>query len=351
MFAVDVFKYPAKLLASFYSFTNDYAISLALIGVVVILILTPLTLKSTKGMLEMQMLQPEMKRLQAEHRGDRQKLNEEMMKLYQERKVNPLASCLPLVAQMPIFYVMFKLISGLTHTEKGETVFSPKHLNTGSEVYQSLDGKDKMVSFGLDLAKTPAEALGDDLFKGLAYAALIVLLGVLYYLQQRLVANRSVSPTMNATQAKVMQYLPVAFAVFQIFLPTGLVIYYVAQTILRIVQQQYITQRFYKGEHSLGSRAADASAQARDLAGKDKPTDSLFRRPKADDSGAGAKRVDGRPVNPGRPGSVAKRPQPGAGKQDPGKKDSGQRSTHTTGSRPGSSRHPKPNNPNKPNQK
>ena len=61
----------------------------------------PLVLKSTKGMLEMQRLQPEMRKLQQQHRGDRQKLNEEMMKLYQEHKVNPLASCLPLVLQMP----------------------------------------------------------------------------------------------------------------------------------------------------------------------------------------------------------------------------------------------------------
>ena len=80
-----------------------------MIAVVVMAILTPLTLKSTKGMLEMQRLQPEMRRLQQQHRGDRQKLNEEMMKLYQEHKVNPLASCLPLLAQMPVFFIMFRV--------------------------------------------------------------------------------------------------------------------------------------------------------------------------------------------------------------------------------------------------
>ena len=76
-------------------------------SVVVMAITTPLTLKSTKGMLEMQKVAPEMRKLQNEYRNDRQKLNEEMMKLYQEHKVNPMASCLPLVAQMPVFIIMF----------------------------------------------------------------------------------------------------------------------------------------------------------------------------------------------------------------------------------------------------
>ncbi|MEZ7975623.1 MAG: YidC/Oxa1 family membrane protein insertase, partial [Pontimonas sp.] len=84
-----MFEIPAGLLAWFYSLTNDYIISIALIAAVVMAITTPLTLKSTKGMLEMQRLAPEMRKLQNEHRNDRQKLNEEMMKLYQEHKVNP----------------------------------------------------------------------------------------------------------------------------------------------------------------------------------------------------------------------------------------------------------------------
>ena len=91
----------AWLIDTFYSWTHNYALSLGLVALAVMLLITPLTLKSTKGMLEMQRLQPEMKKLQNQYRGDRQKLNEEMMKLYQEHKVNPLASCLPLLAQMP----------------------------------------------------------------------------------------------------------------------------------------------------------------------------------------------------------------------------------------------------------
>ena len=93
----------------------------------------------------------------------------------------------------------------------------------------------------------------------------MIALGVLYFVQQRMVAARaSVSPTMSATQQKIMQYLPVVFAVFLVFYLTGLVIYYMAQAIFRIGLQYYITKRFYKGEHSLGQQArAPASVPVR----------------------------------------------------------------------------------------
>ena len=81
-----MFEIPAALLSWFYGITNGYTTAIALMAVVVMGITTPLTLKSTKGMLEMQRLSPEMRKLQNEYRNDRTKLNEEMMKLYQEHK-------------------------------------------------------------------------------------------------------------------------------------------------------------------------------------------------------------------------------------------------------------------------
>src|ERR1044072_8654673 len=115
-----MFELPARLVSWFYGVTHNYAISIALIAVVVMSIIPPLTLKSTKGMLEMQRLSPEMRKLQQQYRNDRTKLNEEMMKLYQEHKVNPLASCLPLLAQMPVFIIMFRVLHGLTYKPIGE---------------------------------------------------------------------------------------------------------------------------------------------------------------------------------------------------------------------------------------
>lgn len=288
MFA-GLFEVPGSLLAWLYSLTNSYAIAIAMIAVLVMLLVTPLILKSTKGMLEMQRLGPEMKRLQNEYRSDRQQLNQEMMKLYQEHKVNPMASCLPMVAQMPVFFIMFRILTGMTYRPvagdavvarsvlrasgvdaTGDLGFLPRYLSHSSDLYQSLVGKHEMSSFGLDLSLSPSEMLGQDFKQGLIYAALVVFLGGLYFLQQRMVAARAaVSPTMSAGQQKLMQYLPVVFAIFQIFFLLALVVYYIVQSALRILQQFYITRRFYAGDESLGRQAQAASERARELAKKD----------------------------------------------------------------------------------
>lgn len=266
MIALDLFKYPAALLAWFYSFTHNYIIAISLIALVVMLITAPLVLKSTKGMLEMQKLQPEMKKLQNEYRNDRQKLNEEMMKLYQQHKVNPLASCLPLLLQMPVFIIMFRVLHGIAD-KTADGTFDPKYVSKSSELYLSLVGKKEMLSLGLDLAERPYHVIADSFGKGIVYALLVVALGALYYLQQRMVASRAaVSPSVSPAQQKLMQYLPVVFAVFLVFYLTALVIYYMAQAVFRIGLNYYITHRFYKHEDSLGRQAQRAGEHAREIA-------------------------------------------------------------------------------------
>ncbi len=315
MIAAGVFDAPAWLLAKFYEFTGDFGAAIALIAVVVMLLITPLTLKSTKGMLEMQRLAPEMRKLQNQYRNDRTKLNEEMMKLYQEHKVNPMSSCLPLLAQMPVFIIMFRVLHGLTFKPSGKSAalahgfyaalgqpqreigFLPRYISQGSEMYHDLVGRQEMRSLGLDLAKSPAAALGDNFATGLIYAALVVALGVLYFFQQRMVAARAAaSPTMSPAQAKLMQYLPVAFAVFQVFFLLGLVIYYMAQAILRILQQAYITRAFYGHDESLGRQAQRAGEQARELAKEDGGGGGLFGQARRDLALAKADRGATKPV-------------------------------------------------------
>ena len=218
-----MFEGPAWLVSQYYSLTHNYALAIGLVALTVMVLVTPLTLKSTKGMLEMQLLQPEMKRLQAQYRGDRQKLNEEMMKLYQEHKVNPLASCLPLLLQMPVFFIMYRVLHGLTKMNAEGTGFDPAYISHDSELYKSLVGQTKMMAFGLDLSKSPAHFIQESFATGFVYALLVVVLGLLYFVQQRMVASRAaVNPSMSATQAKLMQYLPVVFAVFQRSILSGL---------------------------------------------------------------------------------------------------------------------------------
>jgi len=268
-----LFEPPAALLAWFYSLVPNYIVAIAMIAMVVMIITAPLVLKSTKGMLEMQKLQPEMRKLQQEHRGDRQKLNEEMMKLYQQHKVNPMASCFPLLLQMPVFIIMYRVLHGLTAHKvgaEGYPGFTPQYVSKATELYQSLVGKHEMMAWGLDLSKRPSQMIAESFVTGLPYALLVVTLGVLYFVQQKMVAARAqVAPNMSETQAKMMQYLPVVFAFFLVFYLTGLVIYYMAQAIFRIGLQYYITHRFYKGEHSLGRQAQAAGERAREIAKKD----------------------------------------------------------------------------------
>ena len=334
-----MFELAARLIAAFYAWTHSYSVAIGLVAVVVMLIITPLTLKSTKGMLEMQKLQPEMKRLQNQYRGDRQKLNEEMMKLYQEHKVNPMASCFPLLLQMPVFFIMFRVLHGLTTLGPDGKTFDPQYVSKSSELYKSLHGKSEMLAFGLDLAKRPYSVVSESFSKGLLYVGLVVLLGVLYFVQQRMVASRAaVSPTISPAQQKLMQYLPVLFAVFMGLYLTGLVVYYTAQAIIRIGLNSYITHRFYKGEHSLGRQAQAASERARELHKKEGGGGGLFAQAKRDltaakeapkpSTPASSKRVTppkNKPTgqaarNAARPPSTGKAGRPGGTGRPPKKK-------------------------------
>jgi YidC/Oxa1 family membrane protein insertase len=274
-----MFELAARLIAAFYAWTHSYSVAIGLVAIVVMLIITPLTLKSTKGMLEMQRLQPEMRRLQTQFKGDR---------------------------QMPVFIIMFQALSGLGNRVEG--LLAPKYLNETSELFISLNGKAEMRSFGLDLSITPQAAVQDSFGKGLIYVVLVAALAALYFVQQRMVASRTVSPTMSATQAKIMQYLPVVFAVFQLFLPTSLVVYYIVQAIVRIVQQYYITKRFYGNDDSLGRQAQAASAKARDIAENDKqskkdtpPSNEPFQSKRVTPrKGSESSQVSRRPQAPGK---------------------------------------------------
>ena len=320
-----MFEIPASLLSWFYGLTNSYTVAIAVIAAVVMAITTPLTLKSTKGMLEMQKLAPEMRKLQNEHRNDRTKLNEEMMKLYQDHKVNPMASCLPLLAQAPVFYIMFRVLRGMAYTPKGaaepvaaavwgafnrpdeilDPGFIPRYLAIDSALYRSLFGEQSIMSFGLDLSKSAAEAVAEGFGTGIWYVLLVVLLAALYFVQQRMVAARaSISPTMSVNQQKLMQYLPVFFAIFQIFFLAALVVYYLFQTVFRIVQQAYITRAFYGHDESLGRQAQRAGEAAREEA-KNNP----------DGGGGGffaqAKRDLGGPTPNGKGAAAAKKPPTG----------------------------------------
>ena len=143
-----------SVLAAFYAVIPSFAFAIAMLTITVRVILIPLTVKQIKSQQAMQRIQPEMKRLQAKHKGDRQKLNEEMMKLYKEHQVNPLSGCLPILLQMPLFIVLYRLILDLSKVP-------PRHLPTDSNLHAALaESGGRMVSFGMDLAEKASGVQG-----------------------------------------------------------------------------------------------------------------------------------------------------------------------------------------------
>lgn len=135
------------VMALLYAAIPSYGIAIILLTVAVRLVLYPLTVKQTKSMQAMQRLQPEIKRLQAKYKNDRQKLNEEMMAFYKENKVNPLSGCLPLILQLPLFIVLYRLIHDLTATViTGAVVIGS--ITTGGSVPPSVTFQNVKISGG-----------------------------------------------------------------------------------------------------------------------------------------------------------------------------------------------------------
>ena len=93
---------------------GSYGIAIMLLTLTVMILLMPLTLRATRSTIKMQHMQPELKRLQKEYKDDREKMNAELMKLYQENGINPVGGCLPMLAQLPVFLVLFRVLQGLT---------------------------------------------------------------------------------------------------------------------------------------------------------------------------------------------------------------------------------------------
>ncbi len=210
--------------------------------------------------------------------------------------------------------------------EAADPGFIPRFLAIDSSLYKSLFGEHTMMSFGLDLSKSAIDAIGESFGTAIPYVLLVVLLGGLYFVQQRMVAARAaISPTMSQAQQKLMQYLPVSFAVFQVFFLAALVVYYLFQTVLRIAQQVYITKAFYGHDESLGRQAQRAGAAAREEAAKSGESTGMFSQAKrelgaskGDKTGKPSSRQPGRqegatpsqPTEPAKPPVVSKRVTP-----------------------------------------
>jgi YidC/Oxa1 family membrane protein insertase len=177
-------------------------------------ILIPLTYRQLKGMRALQALQPQIKEIQAKYKNDKQRMQQEMMRFYQENKVNPFASCIPLLAQLPVFFTLFSV---LRHDLPADIGCTAGHC--GSE-----------ASF-LFINDLTAKATGAELI------ALLVL-----YIGTQLVSGLVMSVTADKSQRTMMMLLPFIFVPFVLSFPAGLILYWIT-TNFWTMGQQYTIQK------------------------------------------------------------------------------------------------------------
>jgi YidC/Oxa1 family membrane protein insertase len=183
-------------------------------------ILIPLTYKQLKGMRALQALQPQIKEIQAKYKNDRQRMQQEMMRFYQENKVNPFASCIPLLAQLPVFFTLFSVLRNELPADIGCQAG-----HCGSE-----------ASF-LFINDLTAKATGTEL---------IVLL--VLYVGTQLISGMVMSLSADKSQRMMMFVLPLVFIPFVINFPAGLVLYWIT-TNTWTIGQQYVIQRIVPPPH------------------------------------------------------------------------------------------------------
>ena len=269
------------ILAFLYSVIPNYGVAIIGLTVLVRLLLFPLTAKQARSMQKMQVIQPELKRLQAQYKNDRQKLNEEIMKFYKENQVNPMAGCLPLVLQMPIFFALYQVL-----------ISPQKRLPTDSKLYQAFCGnlpvnqcKDpEGLSFlGMDLGEAAAKVSGG-FVDALPYFLLIALVVVTGYLQFKQTQSRQTAQA-NPQMAMMGKIFPVMFAFISYSLPSGVVLYFLVSNAWQIGQQALIF-RTMPGPPATGSGGTvAATGSAPRPTGKPDPGKSKTEAPEPPQEG------------------------------------------------------------------
>jgi YidC/Oxa1 family membrane protein insertase len=224
--------------------SQSYWFSIVLLTISVRILLIPLTVKQVRSTRVMSELAPEIKKLQAKYKNDRQKLNEEMMALYKERGFNPMAGCWPLLAQMPFFFALYQVIrapriAGETNILLGQTFFGVPL----EQHWAALQGWDKVFSAA-----------------GLTILLLTVTMSLTTYISQRQLMSRQAAQV-NPQQQMLMRIMPLMFFVFAINVPLALIIYWVT-TNFWSVGQQYMLLRTAPPPAGAAAGAPGAAAPA-----------------------------------------------------------------------------------------
>jgi YidC/Oxa1 family membrane protein insertase len=202
-----------------YRFVGNYGVTILIFTVIVKLVFFPLANTSYRAMSKMKKLQPEMERLRERHKDDKTKMQQELMTLYQKEKVNPLAGCMPMLIQIPVFFSLYKVLLVTIDMRHAPFFGWIRDLSAAEPI--SL-----FNLFGL-LPFTPPAFLMIGVFS--------ILMGFTMWLQTNLNP-----PPADPVQAKMFSYMPILFVFMLANFPAGLVIYWTWNNVLSLAQQIYI---------------------------------------------------------------------------------------------------------------
>ena len=237
------FAYPlANLLLLLYTFLGHSTVAaIAVLTLLINLIVLPLTLKQQKSARKMQEFQPELEKMKKKYANDKERLAQEQMKLYQKAGINPMGGCLPLLIQMPIW---FGLIGAIRYCIPSTPL---NLLQFSQHIYKWLPGVVGIVPLqstflGMDLGQPPSPA------QWWSYA-LPIMVFITYWLQQKLMATPTATGSNDddsqesamAQQMQMMQtMMPLMMMMFTLNYPTGLSIYFIISSLIRVIQYYFI---------------------------------------------------------------------------------------------------------------
>jgi YidC/Oxa1 family membrane protein insertase len=216
-------------------------LSIAMLTIVVRTLLFPLTVKQVRSMRAMQDLRPEMERIRSQYKDNRQRQQEEMMKLYQERNVNPLGGCLPILVQMPIFIGIFYLIREFGGYRLGDKVVPPRYESFhegGILWFQNLSNPDPLYLLPVISALT------------------------------MLAATEITAKNIDPQQRWLMRLLPIGITVFLFNFPAGLFVYWITSNLVTLVQN-YLIYHHGPGRKSSQDRAPASTIRSTGASARD----------------------------------------------------------------------------------
>jgi YidC/Oxa1 family membrane protein insertase len=265
----------------FYQIIPNLGIAIILLTLAISLVLFPLTLKQTRSMKAMQEIQPEVKRLQKELKGDKEELNKQLMELYQERGVNPAAGCLPLIVQMPIWFGLFSVLRSIKVVDGGTEAFS-EYIGGGTEPINTM-------FLGMDLTLSPSSVVpeairGGDILTALPYVLLIILIVAAGFYQQMQTTRSNKQPDGEQSQTaqsmqNAMKIMPFFFGFISWTLTSGLGIYFATSNLFRIGQQALILRMDAGGDDEKKKPAHPQEAPPEDdQTGKSRPSPNASKK-------------------------------------------------------------------------